>query len=246
MPLRAPTVAVGPRTDRHELRHDEQRDALRALRRVRQARQHQVHDVLGHVVFAGGDEDLLAGQLVAAVGLRLGLRAQHAEVGAAMRLGQAHRPGPLARRHLRQVQVLLRLRTVLHQALVGADRQARIHRPRLVGRVLHLVERDLEQVRQPLAAVLGVGRQPLPAGLAERVVRLLEAGRRLHGLRRRVVGAAFLVADAVGRLQDVLAEPGRLLHDLVDGVDIQVGVARHLLQDVDRTEQLVQHELLVA
>ena len=42
------------------LRHDEQRDALDAGRRVRQAREHEVHDVLGQVVLAGGDEDLRA------------------------------------------------------------------------------------------------------------------------------------------------------------------------------------------
>ena len=48
-----------------ELRHEEQRDALRALRRARQARQHEVHDVLRHVVVAPRDEDLAAGDQVA-------------------------------------------------------------------------------------------------------------------------------------------------------------------------------------
>ena len=83
------------------------------VRRVRQARQHQVHDVLRHVVLAGGNEDLVAGDPVAAVGLRLGLRAQHAEVGAAVRLGQAHGAGPFARDELRQVQLLLLVGAVL-------------------------------------------------------------------------------------------------------------------------------------
>ena len=46
------------RVDDH-LRHDEQRDALDARRRAFDARQHQVDDVLGQVVLAGGDEDLL-------------------------------------------------------------------------------------------------------------------------------------------------------------------------------------------
>ena len=45
--------------------------------------------------------------LVAAVGLRLGLGAQQAEVGAAVRLGQAHRAGPLAAGQLGQVDRLL-------------------------------------------------------------------------------------------------------------------------------------------
>ena len=44
-----------------ELRHDEQRDALDAGRCIRQSRQHQVDDIVGEVVFAGGDEDLGAG-----------------------------------------------------------------------------------------------------------------------------------------------------------------------------------------
>ena len=58
-------AAVGVR---QELRHDEQRDALRAGRRVRQARQHEVDDVRRQVVLAGRDEDLVAGELVGAVG----------------------------------------------------------------------------------------------------------------------------------------------------------------------------------
>ena len=43
-----------------ELRHDEERDALHALGRAVDAREHEVDDVLGVVVLAVGDEDLLA------------------------------------------------------------------------------------------------------------------------------------------------------------------------------------------
>jgi hypothetical protein len=99
-----------------ELGHHEQRDALAAGRCVRQAGQHQVDDVGGQVVLAGADEDLLAGELVAAVGLRFGLAAQQAQVGAAVRLGQAHRAGPLAAGQLGQVQRLLLGRAVGVQA----------------------------------------------------------------------------------------------------------------------------------
>ena len=42
-------------------------------RGVGQAGQYDVDDVLGHVVLASGDEDLGTGDLVAAIGLRLGL-----------------------------------------------------------------------------------------------------------------------------------------------------------------------------
>jgi hypothetical protein len=54
--------------------------------------------------------------LVAAVGLRLGLAAQQAQVGAAVRLGQAHGAGPLAAGQLGQVQRLLLGRAVGVQA----------------------------------------------------------------------------------------------------------------------------------
>ena len=43
-----------------ELRHDKERNPLHTLRRGRRARQHQVDDVVGVVVLAVGDEDLLA------------------------------------------------------------------------------------------------------------------------------------------------------------------------------------------
>ncbi len=55
------------------------------------------------VVFAPGDEDLLAENAIGAVVAALGAGLQHAEVGAGMRLGQVHRAGPFAGNHLRQV-----------------------------------------------------------------------------------------------------------------------------------------------
>ena len=58
-----------------ELRHQEQRDAARAGRRVGQARQHEMDDVVGEVVLAVGDEDLLAGDAVGSVAGALGARA---------------------------------------------------------------------------------------------------------------------------------------------------------------------------
>ena len=239
-------LGVGAAAHGQELRHDEKRNAFRALRRIGQTRQHQVHDALGHVVLAGGNEDLFPGDRVAAVRLRNRLRTQHAQVGAAMSLRQAHRSGPLAGHHLRQVQILLFRGPVLQQALVRADREPRIHRPGLVGRVLHLVERDLQQVRQALPAVLGLARQPLPARLAESVIRLLEALRRLYRLGRRVVGAAFDVAVHVGRQQPLLAELARLFDNMVHRLNIQIGVTRNLVEFPDRTEDFVQHELLIA
>ena len=52
-----------------ELRHEEQRDALDARRRAFDAGEHEMDDVVGEIVLAGGDEDLLAGDGVGAVAL---------------------------------------------------------------------------------------------------------------------------------------------------------------------------------
>ncbi len=54
--LRSPSE---PSSFDQKFRHEEQRNALGAGRRVGQARQHEMHDVVGHVVLAIGDEDLL-------------------------------------------------------------------------------------------------------------------------------------------------------------------------------------------
>ena len=123
MPLRSPRL---PSAFGHELGHDEQRDALGARRRVRQARQHQVDDVLRQVVLAGRDEDLGAGDAVAAVGLRLGLgcaacRGRCRSAASVRHMVPVHSPGD----QLRQVQRLLLVGAVLAQAVVGAVGQAR-------------------------------------------------------------------------------------------------------------------------
>ena len=65
-PLRSPTRRRRPA----EIRHEEKRDALRARRRALDAREHEMNDVVGQIVLAGGDENLLAGDRVGAVGLR--------------------------------------------------------------------------------------------------------------------------------------------------------------------------------
>ena len=96
--VRAHVVARARRAVRveQEFRHQEQRNALRAGRRIRQPRQHEVDDVVGEVVLAVGDEDLLPDDAIAAVAGALGAGAQRADVGAGLRLGELHRPRPLA------------------------------------------------------------------------------------------------------------------------------------------------------
>jgi hypothetical protein len=92
---------------RQELRHDKQRDALGPGRRVRQFRQHQMDDVVAHVVLAGGDENLAAGDRITAVSLRHGAGLDDAQIGAAMGFGQAHGAGPLPGGEFAQISFFL-------------------------------------------------------------------------------------------------------------------------------------------
>ncbi len=223
-----------------ELRHQEQRDALGAARRIRQARQHEVQDVFGEVVLAGGDENLGAGDRVAAVGLQFGPGADQPEIGAALGLGEAHRARPGAVGELGQVALLEVVTAMTRQRLVGAVAQPRIHREGLVRRGEHLLQCKAHRRRQALATILGIAGDRGPAAFAERVVGLLEPlGRAHHAV---LVGATFLVAAAIDREQHVLADLGGFLEDRRDRVGRGVLVARQLGEARD-VEHLVQHEL---
>ena len=91
-------VALAERAVRihQKLRHQEQRNALDAFRRSGRAGQHHMDDVVREIVFAVGDEDLLARNLVAAVAHRLGARADRREIRSRLRLGEVHGAGPNA------------------------------------------------------------------------------------------------------------------------------------------------------
>ena len=140
---------------RDDLRHDEQRHALDAGRRAFDARQHQMDDVLRQIVLAGRNEDLGAGNPVAAVGLFHRLGAQEAEIGAAMRLGQIHGAGPAPLDHRRQVGRFLLWRAMREQRRDRALRQAGIHGEGHIGRAHDLVDGDRQDFRQALPAKFG-------------------------------------------------------------------------------------------
>ena len=194
--LRAPSE---PSSLTQELRHEEQRDAARARRRVGQPRQHEMDDVVGEVVLAVGDEDLLAGDAVAAVAGALGLRAQRADVGAGLRLGEVHRARPFAGDELRRDRCACSVvGAVRGERLDRAHGQHRADAERHRGRVPHLDAGGVERVRQPLAAPF-VGRRKRRSSRppTQAAIGLLPAGRRGDGavLERR----AELVADRVER-----------------------------------------------
>ena len=179
---------------RHELRDEEQRDALGAGRRIGQPGEHEVDDVVGEVVLAIGDEDLRAGDAVAAVGGALGLGAQRADVGAGLRLGELHGAHPFAAHQLAEIA---RFEVV---GAVGGERVDRRHGQHRAdaeghgGRIPHLDAGGVDGVRQLLAAPLRRRGQAVPAGRGPGRIGLLPAGRRGHDavLERR----AELVADA--------------------------------------------------
>ena len=91
-------VATAKRTIfvHHEFRHDKQRNPLHAFWRTLHASQHEMNDVLGHVVFAIGDEDFGAENLVRAIRQRLSAGAHEGQIRARLRLSEVHRAAPFA------------------------------------------------------------------------------------------------------------------------------------------------------
>jgi len=201
---------------RIELGHQEQRQAFGAGRGIGQARQHQVHDVVGQVVLTARDEDLGARKQVAAVRLRHGLGAAQAQVGARVRLGQAHGGQPFAGGHFFQILRFEFVAGVVLDALVGAMQQARRHGPAMVGGRQHFIEHGFEHAGQPLAAVFGARRQRRPARLPERLVSVAETG--WHRDRAVFPPCTDLVAVAVER-------GNHFAHELA-------GLTQHLLHQV--------------
>ena len=226
--------------------HHKQAHALDAGGRIGQSGQHQVHDVGGHVVLTGADEYLVAGDPVAAIRLWFGLGAHQAQVGAAVRLGQAHGAGPFATGHLGQVGLLLGVGAVGVQRGVSAVRQAGVHGPGLVGAVEHFVKHLVHHQRQALAAKGGVTAQCSPTASYIAVIGLLEALGRGHSVAERVEAAALGVAADIEREQHLGGKLAALFQHGVDGVDIDISVLRQCLEGVGDFEQLVHDKLHVA
>ncbi len=151
------------------------------------------------IVLARGDEDLGAGDGVAAVGVGRGPGAEQPEVGAALRLGQVHGAGPLARHQLRQVGLLLlslpwRMRAAIAPC-VSPGYIAEGH----VGAGAELVHRRGETLGQSLAAMFGIG----PQGQSSRRRHSRGRHRQIRPASsrcRRRCGGSPDVADAVQRL----------------------------------------------
>src|SRR5262249_33751616 len=156
------------------------------------------------VLVAAGDEDLCALDGVGAIGELLRRGGRRADVGAGLRLGEAHRPRPAPLVDRGEVLLLLRRGAEALDHLADAFGESRVHGEGGVGAGQHLVDEGGERAWRALPAVLLVDGENLPPGLVELLPGLLEAGRRddLAVLEP----AADLVADRVERPGDLARE----------------------------------------
>ena len=211
----------------HELRNQEQRDSARAGGRIGQAREHEMHDVVGHVVIAIGDEDLGALDAIGAVGLLLGAGAQRADVGAGLRLGELHGAGPFAGDELLEIDLLQLVAAVRIERLDRRQREQRAEAEGDVGGAPDLGAGGVDRERQALAAESFRPRHRVPAAVGPALVGIGPARR---GRDLAVVELdAVLVADLVERRQHVGGElAGFLQHGGGDvGVEIAVMAGFH-------------------
>ncbi len=218
----AQVVAAPERAVRidQEFRRQEQRDAARAGRSVGQARQHEMDDVVGHVVFAVGDEDLLAGEAIAPVRRALGARLDRGEVRAGLRLGQVHRSGPFAGNEALEIDLALVRRAINFERADRAFAEQRAERKTHRRARPHFVAGGGDGVRQAHAAVFRLGGDARPARLGPAAIGLAEAGRRDDD----AVGQAraLAVADNVERRDRLGGELARFADHRLGRGEIEV------------------------
>ena len=185
-----------------------------------------MNDVLGQILLAAGNENLGAGNLVAAVRLFHCLGAQQAQVRAAMRLGEIHGAGPNAFDHLRQEFLFLLRRAVRQDRCDRALHQRRIHRECEIGRGQEFVDDHRQSRGQPLPAIFGRRRQPDPAAGDQLVIGRLETVRRgdpAVGMAR----TSLDIALTIERGEHLGAELAGFYKDGLDHVGRRVGKARN-------------------
>ena len=84
-----------------------------------------MQDIAGAIMFTPGDENLLPVQGITPIAKGFRTRAQHAQITAGLRFGQAHRAGPIARDQRRQPARRLIRRGVMPQQINRPRRQQR-------------------------------------------------------------------------------------------------------------------------
>ena len=119
-------------------------------------------DVVGQIVLAVGDEDLLAGDAIGAVGRALGAGAHRADIGARLRLGQVHRAGPLAGDELLEVGLE---RSEPWASASIAPMVSTGPMPKAMEAEFHISTQAELSDGQPLAAPIGRRGKRVPAGV---------------------------------------------------------------------------------
>src|SRR5689334_16133870 len=119
-----------------------------------------MHDVLGHVVVAPGDEDLLAAETEAALAVGLRARAQRTEIGSRLWFCQVHRTRPSARNELRKIDAFLAVGAMHAKRLDGTTRQHGAEPQGHVRGMHHLEYGEVDRTRQTLAAKFDRCRKP--------------------------------------------------------------------------------------
>ena len=223
-----------------KFRHDEERDALHAGGRALDPREHQVDDVLGQIMFARGNENLLPGDGIGAVRARDRFRGEKPQIRAALRLGQIHRAGPAPFRHLRRIEVFLLRRTMAQERGERALSQPRIHGESHIRRRGEFIHRRRERVGQALAAIFLRNGKADPAAIRERLIGGLEAGGGRHG-RVIMASAACLVARLVQRVQNFLAKLSGFGENLRHDVGGQVRETRQIAETLE-IQHVIQEE----
>ncbi len=192
-------------------------------RRIGQPRQHEVDDVVGQVVLAIGDEDLRAGDAVAAVARALGLGAQRADVGAGLRLGELHGAHPFAADELGEIALLELVGAVGGERIDRRHGQHRADAEGHRGRIPHLDAGGVDaRAAAPGRPIRPGAASPFQPAAAQARVGLLPARRRGDDavLERR----AELVADGIERRDHVGGELAGLLQHGIDGRLVEIAV----------------------
>ena len=203
-----------------EFRRKEQRKAARARRRAGQPGENEMDDILGHVVLAIGDEDLLAEQPIGSILGAFRPGSHGAEIGACLRLGQVHGPGPPPADHRREIDVGEFARAMRLQGADGALGQERAEREGHRGAVPDFGAGDVDEMGQAHAAELGRRGDAVPARLRPAPVDVGEAGRRRH--HAVLVTRAGKIAGAVERRDFLGGEAAGFRDDGGHGVPIEI------------------------
>ena len=199
-----------------KLGYQKERNALCSRRRVGEPRQNHMNDVVGEIVLAIGDEDLLSGDAVTAVRRALGLGAQRAEVRAGLRLGELHGAHPFARNQLRQIGALEFVAAVRRQRINRRHGENRAETEGHGRRIPHFDAGGVERMRQVLAAPLRGRGERVPARLRPGAVGLLPS--RCGGDHAILEPRAIAIADCIEGAENIVGELARFREHRLDDV----------------------------